>query len=525
MRTLRRGLFGLLMLALTLSGAVIAQTAAAPTSNQSGARLAAAQDGSSSVMRKKHKKKKHKKHKNKHKKKKHRKHKKKGRKAAVKTVARKPQNFDRRTVRTIRGIDKITVTWPARPGAEGYNVAWSPTKKNLPQSPGTCYYPCQKRWTTGTSMVLTAADMSTPGRKISSSSGNTVQLKIFSQNATGWNSTGITYPYDSWVSPAADTSTDWLPMMSAQMPAPLPAKSGRELTITSFNLMAASAGGPSWSSRAPKVVNQINSTGSSIVATQENSNVTTGVSGGASQYNDLAAKLRPSGWALSDDRNWDYELGAQHSYSTQGVRIYYKTSQWRQVNRGAILTHAGFSGQTSGVNVDRWVAWTKLQSTADANTQVCVLSAHLLTNHGDYDKASADHRNAEMSQIMSELNSSSSQVKRVGTRVGAACAGTPMVFGGDMNAAQEHAPYGNMPQSTMLGSGFVDTKNAGHRYSTRLSGPGPINAWHDGWGTQIDYLLTKGMGGAKAFKLNTVTPSASGSDHYPVTALVNVPSS
>ena len=72
------------------------------------------------------------------------------------------------------------------------------------------------------------------------------------------------------------------------------------------------------------------------------------------------------------------------------------------------LARVGFAGQTSGVNVDRWVSWTKLQSKASARTKVCVLSAHLLTNHGNYDRASANHRNAEMAQIMSELNSSRS---------------------------------------------------------------------------------------------------------------------
>ena len=170
-------------------------------------------------------------------------------------------------------------------------------------------------------------------------------------------------------------------------------------------------------------------------------------------------------------------------------------------------------------------AFDSIFTTANAGTKVCVLSAHLLTNHGNYDKASADHRNAEMSQIMSELNDPNSGVRRVGSRVGSACAGTPTVFASDMNSAQEQGPYGNMPQATMLGSGFVDTKNAIHRYSTRLSGPGPIGSWHDAWGTQIDYLLTKGMGGAKAFKLNTVAPSSAGSDHYPITSLVTVPNS
>jgi endonuclease/exonuclease/phosphatase family metal-dependent hydrolase len=504
------------MLALTLSGAVLTQTAATPSSaSQSGARLSAAQDSSSAVMRKRHKKHKHKK----------RHHKKKVRKAAVKTVNRRPASFSRRTVWLTRGVDKITVSWPARLYATGYTVAWSPTKKNLPTSPSNCYYPCRKRWTSGTSTVLTKADMSTPGRVISSASGNTLQVKIFSQNAYGSNHTGITYPYDSFVGPKKDASVDWLPMTSSQIPAPLAPRGGRDVTISSFNVMAANASGPSWSSRVYKVVNQINATQSSIVATQENSNVNNGVSGGAAQYNDLAAKLRPSGWAMADGRDWDKTIGKAHSDSTQAVRIYYKTNAWKQITNGALMTRVGFAGQTSGVNVDRWVSWTKLQSTSDAGNKVCVLSAHLLTNHGNYDKASADHRNAEMSQIMSELDNPNSSVTRVGTRVGAACAGTPTVFAGDMNSAQEQGPYGNMPQATMVGSGFVDTKNAIHRYSTRLSGPGPIGSWHDAWGTQIDYLLTRGMGGAKAFKLNTVSPSAAGSDHYPITSLVTVPNS
>jgi len=100
-----------------------------------------------------------------------------------------------------------------------------------------------------------------------------------------------------------------------------------------------------------------------------------------------------------------------------------------------------------------------------------------------------------------------------------------MVMAGDFNSAQEHAPYGNQPQATMLGAGFVDTKNAGSRHNTRISGPGTVTGWHATWGTQIDYLLTKGMGGARTFKVNVTPPSGAGSDHYPVTALVNVPHS
>ena len=77
----------------------------------------------------------------------------------------------------------------------------------------------------------------------------------------------------------------------------------------------------------------------------------------------------------------------------------------------------------------------------------------------------------------------------------------------------------------MLGAGFVDTKNAGTRVNTRMSGTGRMRAWHATWGTQIDYLLTKGMGGAKSFKVNSAAPRNVGSDHYPVTAVVNIPRS
>jgi endonuclease/exonuclease/phosphatase family metal-dependent hydrolase len=485
MRTVRRGLLGLTMLSLALSGTVLTQTTATATS-------------ASAVE---------------------------ARVSAAKTANARPASFARRTVRLIRGVNRVTVSWPARLRAVGYTVAWSPTKKNLPRSPGGCHSPCRKRWTTGTSMVLSAPDMSTSGRTISSASGNTVQVKIFSQNSSGSSATGITYPWDSFIAPKKNTAVDWLPMSSSQMPLPLPAKAGRAVAITSFNVLAANAGGPSWARRGAKVANQIKATGASIAATQENSNVGTGVPGGVSQFMDLAARLRPSGWAIADARDWDRMIGKSHSDSTQAVRIYFKTSKWKMLSRGALMTRVGFAGQTRGVNVDRWVTWTKLQSTASSRTKVCVLSAHLLTNHGGYDRASAVHRNAEVAQIMSELHSSGSKVRRVGTRVGSACAGTPTVFAGDLNAAQEQGAYGNAPQAAALARGFVDTKNAAHRYNTRLSGPGPIGRWHDSWGTQIDYLLTRGMGGAKVFKLNTISPRGAGSDHYPITALVSVPNS
>ncbi len=70
--------------------------------------------------------------------------------------------------------------------------------------------------------------------------------------------------------------------MAAQMPLPLPPASGASFGVTSFNILSANAGGPSWPSRAPKVVSEINQTGASIVATQENSNVSAGVGNGKS---------------------------------------------------------------------------------------------------------------------------------------------------------------------------------------------------------------------------------------------------
>ena len=457
------------------------------------------------------------KHKKKHRRKKHA--------PARAALPQKPQNFSRQTVRAVRGLNKITVTWPARLRATGYTVTWAPSYANLPTSPATCVYPCQHRFTRGTSMVLTSADLSTRGRTISSASGNTVRFKLFAHNGTLLNWTGLTYPFDAWVAPAATATTDWLPAINAQLPLPLPPATGRDVAITSFNLLSASATGvPTWTTRAPLIAQQINATGSSIVATQEDSNSSVGVNDGTkSQFQSLADRLAPSGWALADSRNWDYTLGATRSASSQATRIFYRTADWSQAENGAFLTHADVDGQTSGVNVDRWVSWSRFQSTADPATQLCVLSVHLLTNLGSYDVASADHRNAEVAQIVSELDNPSSTVTRVGTRVGEACAGVPTVVAGDFNAAEGHAPYGNQPQASLISAGFVDTTNAATRVNTRWTGPGTVTAWHETFGSQIDYIMAKGVGGARSFKVNAAPPSDTGSDHYPVTAVVSVP--
>jgi len=437
----------------------------------------------------------------------------------------KPQRFARRTVRTVRGVNSITVSWPRRANTTGYWVTWAPGTRAVPATPATCRYPCERKWTRGTSMKLSSGDLSTSGRRVSSASGNTVRFKVFSYNGR-LNWTGTTYPYDSWIGPARTATTNWLPVANAQMPLPLPPSAGRTAAISSFNILAASSRSLSWRTRAPRLVAQFNRTGSSIVATQEASNSATGVGGSTNQFTDLASRLRPSGWALADGRNWDYTMGLRRSHSTQAVRTYYKTSQWRQVSNGALMTHVPVSGQTSGINVDRWVSWTKLASTADSSTKVCVLNAHLMTNIGGYNRTSANHRAHEVAQILSELNNPNSSVRRVGTRVGSACSGTPTVVAGDFNAAQDHPPYGNAQQGTFLSQGFVDTKNAATRTYTKYSGTGPISRWHDArWGTQIDYILTKGMGGAHSFKVNAVTPSGAGSDHYPITAVVNIPRS
>ena len=509
MRPLRYGIFAAMLLPLLSVGVTPGSAAPGSAAQAPGLSAGPAQAHQFQSARRHHRRHHHRRH---------------HRAAAVRTTTARPQRFDRRTVRTIRGLNKITVTWPARANATGYTVTWSPLISRIPSSPASCAYPCKHIFTRGTSVTLSAAQLTTAGRRVSSASGDSTHFKVFSHNGAALNWTGVTYPYDSWISPAKTAAVDWVPSMSAQMPLPYAPAAGRDVAVTSFNVLAASGGGPSWTSRAPHIVSQINNTGASIVATQENSNSNSGVGSSNNQYTDLANRLRPSGWALADSRNWDTARGMSRSWSTQGTRTYYKTSVWNQTANGALLTHVPISGQTTGVNVDRWVSWTKLRADADASTQLCVIDAHLLTNLGGNVTAAADHRRREVAQILSELNDPNSTVARVGTRVGQACAGVPTVFAGDLNSFQEQA-YGNEPQYLMLGSGFLDTKNATHRYNTRMSGPGTVTAWHETWGTQIDYLLTKGMGGAKSFKVNSGAPSTTGSDHYPITAVVSVPSS
>ena len=96
-------------------------------------------------------------------------------------AAKRPQSFARRTVRAVRGVNKITITWPRRAGASGYSVVWTPLVRNIPKSPSACSSPCKRRWTTGTSMVLTGADLTTFGRRVSSASGNSTYFKVFSR--------------------------------------------------------------------------------------------------------------------------------------------------------------------------------------------------------------------------------------------------------------------------------------------------------------------------------------------------------
>lgn len=432
--------------------------------------------------------------------------------------------FEQRSITTVRGSDRITVDWPARSGATGYTLTWAPTNAQLGASPSDCTYPCRKRSTTATALTLSQTDMSTPGRRISSASGNVVRLKVYAHNSSYTRASGITSPYNSWVAPATSTSVDWLPTVNAQLPAPVPPRSGRSVSVSSFNVLSAtSTSAPSWSVRAPRVVSQINSLGSSIVATQESSNSASKVASGLSQFADLAGRLAPTGWKIADDRNWDKAMGLTRYRSTQANRIFYKSASWQLVDRGAIRTHVPINGATEGTNVDRWVSWARLRSSTDSRTQVCVMSAHLLNNLGSYDTASANHRDAEVAQILSELGNSASSVRRVGTRVGQACSGVPTVLAGDLNAAFGHAPYGNKPQESFIDAGFVDTKNAQRRIDTHWTGTGKVGSPHAKYGTQIDYVLARGTGGATTFRVNAVDPGQDGSDHFPVTATLNLP--
>lgn len=430
--------------------------------------------------------------------------------------------------------DGVTATWGRVKYAKGYWVAWTPQGTEPPKSPYACSLAnyCQRQWVRGTTVTLSAAQLSMPEGssfqfRAGSAFGNTVRFRIFAINGQKYKAAPSTaYRY------GGTPSDGWLSTRYSSMPAPLPPAGGTTVKISSFNILAASAigsGAGAWGNRRAKVIAQMNATGASIIGLQEASHGPVGVVSGASQVQDLAAAAAPE-WAAVDTGLWSdidqngfpANLGND---SSQGARIFYRPSVWDLQASGAFLTgdlsKSAWYHEPDSLLLLRHVSWARFQMPNQPDVQMCVVSVHLRTNGGDSNAAravAAAQRAVESAQIRAMIDSPD-------TTFGHECYGLPTAVMGDFNAAQTHQPNSNKPVTDFIKySGFVDTKNAAKRVDVNWSGTGAWNGEHDQYGSQIDYVLTRGMGGAVEFRVNRPAPSASGSDHFPVTATVQVPS-
>ncbi|MEH3034010.1 MAG: hypothetical protein PGN07_08205 [Aeromicrobium erythreum] len=479
--------------------------------------------------------------------------------AAPAEAASKPSKFPDRSVSITRGVDSLTISWPRIRGASKYAVVLAASNKFrntqtvvLPTDPRKCYRTyCRRYDTTKTSITLSSSKLSISGAKgntVSSSLGSLTSFKVFAINSKGWSRTGDA----SWKYRSSTTTKNWTPALYSDMPAPRPAVEGVPIKISSFNVLAASAttsstsSTQSWAKRRNLVADQINATGASIVGTQEASHGSTNVPSRKTQFADLLDALNarsPGPWALADDAsgrrdpndwgNLDQNGDPKGLYnnSNQAVRIYYKSDVWDKAAHGAFLTgdvdRRGYDA-SDAVHKLRMVSWVKLIGKTPELTgrSICVLDAHLHTNLGNYTTADANRRALETQQILTQLNKADSHYNQ-------ACAGVPAAFTGDFNVSQFHPPYGNKPivdlvtkaPDPVTGQTFIDTKNAAVRTNTRWTGTGKLQSTHQTYGTQIDYILTRGMGGATEFKVNVTSAGDQGSDHFPVTATVSLPAS
>lgn len=455
------------------------------------------------------------------------------RRVVVRTKARYPDWFGRSAISLARGRDSITVSWPRRKHATRYRVAWVPNgmSEYLPTKPSGCRAYCKYVDTTSTRVTLDSSRLSLGSFfRASSSTAGVARFVVFAMNGYAHRRSNN----GSFRAVSSTATVNSLPYPNTQMAAPLPPARGTEVKVASFNVMNSSktpaTGASSWAQRRPLVVDQIRGTGASIVGVQELSNGSINVPGGSSMHESLLSGLG-QGWAQANPADsWaDYngagvDDGRNNVSAAQGTRIFYRTSVWslqERASMGVFMTGdthlRNYSARDGGHRL-RSVVWAKLRLNSDTDTVVCVLSAHLLSGT---DRASSNRRNVEMGQIISMVNNPNSTFGR-------RCHGIPTVLTGDLNTTQGKRPHGSQPVVDLVSkAGFVDTKNAAVRVNAKYNSTG-INGFrtgHSTYGNQVDYVLARGMGGARRFEVNHTPPAKEGSDHLPVTATIVVPPS
>jgi endonuclease/exonuclease/phosphatase family metal-dependent hydrolase len=337
---------------------------------------------------------------------------------------------------------------------------------------------------------------------------------------------------------AAGTSTRVWPYLQSVGLRPVSAPTtGTLLRVATFNVHTSTtmAGFPSWQSRVGKVADTILSRNPGVVGLQELGITRADGSPTASltaqtQAQSLVATLAAKGAGRYKLVRTTRYVAPGSASAIQGARILYDSSRYRLVSscpdttNGAIWSSSCIVPMRLKAGDSEWVRRHAAYATlADLGTgsQFMVVAAHLDQRHSTNattDRAYETLRAAQVADILARVNS-------VNT------AGLPVVLAGDLNTYQTNV--GGYPaHDTLVSAGYYDTAAAVTQVNLRYSTMNhmsctvaiPKTGSFPGWGSRIDVIMVKGLGGAVRWE-DVVVPSqcARASDHNMVVADIRLP--
>ena len=442
------------------------------------------------------------------------------------TTTRTPAAFKQRSIRIEPLVDGAKFSWDKTKWAKKYSVAIYPYFGDAPNSLKECQANsgCKLYSTSGSTITLTSAQLSTSTHSVSTSSGNWAYMRLFAQNGSKTRRAGETH-FD----PVKHQG--WLPRPNTFMAQASPV-TGESVTVASYNIHipndGKNTGNYTWAKRkghvADSIITSVKS-GASVIALQEASH--TKKRNGASdsnerQFQELLSEIH----ARMGNRDLQLVDGAQINDGNwfpgqtwpQDTRIIYDSSRWEAT------TDPATPFLKTGTKVERDyrpAAWARLTSRSSQKS-FCLASIHL-------NDSSQAIRNSQVATVIKNMNSG---------RFKSECASKPVVIAGDLNIYQnsrDGSRSRNEVREAFRKTGFHDTKSALVRknlqYNSTPTGAQlsksktPFGLEHLQNGSLIDHILVRDGTGVSAFEVQLPPNknwSQAGSDHLLIQATFGI---
>lgn len=396
------------------------------------------------------------------------------------------------------GEDKIRVSWPRL--ARGTRIVVMPTYSN------DTIENAAKSWKVTVPVTRTSVTTTIPAKfrkLVGSASGNPVYVRVLFYNGSVRNRAAITY---GWASPQKVTGT-----------------AADRVRIASYNVasVGATAGipGHTWLDRRAAVVRAIQKASADVVAVQEASTAQVdNPRDRTKQYQDLAARLRGTGYALAVP-----DVGDVSTNASKAEHILYRTSAVTRVKAGNASVRsqaATYAPDTAWLDAsgkkegDRRFAWALLRSNA-SGTYFYVASIHL--EYG----SSANVQRTRRAAAAGIRGFLAAQAKKDGRTT------APIVIAGDWNSDVERFP--SSPVSDTVAAGYRSAAASAKVVNVRYTTAHPKGKGDHGYpakptkatyvGVRIDHILVKNGEGSVSYENQMVLKDGAfdrqyqGSDH------------